>query len=593
MEVFRVKVSNFHCTGLSPKRSAAMYIQCDFDNFKFFKTTTSAKPKKTTDARWRFSLLFFYETKYMDKLDKKNFTLDVYEHKTLGANSVFGSATTDLFTLATGPVHHDLLLTSKNNTGVGRVSFDLEMEHFTDCHIDIRDLSISHIRDEHGHVTHSVNPYVEVQFTNDPEKTVARTPAIRNNAMPVWPELRPLRYKTTLKDIMSNGRLEFVLKDDKMVGRDIILATYHMDLRAVFSFRDDATSFKGVMQNNVKALPNAAHIQGSVSFRKQPQLGNMTGGKHSETGIRDAVPICAGVPLPKILGDITATAPVTQALPKGWEQKVDNFGRIYYIDHHSKATTWESPLQEKAELHSSPAVRRHSGAVRNSSPPPRHVSPGRSASPGPRSASPGPRSASPGPRSASPGPRSASPGPRSASPPRRSVSPSRGGGGSAAPSPRNSKRMSTGWSQEDKAAAKIQNTFRHHTIRVKAKQQREVQIQKLQNRLSPQPMQPYTPPPTANDLTSNALNLQQLVLDPSGNRRNSNADYSYMQRPASPASPATQHITTQNNRPASPGGGASNYGRPLPPGWEQRTDPKGRMFYVDHVNKTTTWTRPC
>ncbi len=48
----------------------------------------------------------------------------------------------------------------------------------------------------------------------------------------------------------------------------------------------------------------------------------MSGGKHTETGIRDSVPLCAGVPLQKILGDITASTPVAQALPAGWEQKV-------------------------------------------------------------------------------------------------------------------------------------------------------------------------------------------------------------------------------------------------------------------------------
>ncbi len=30
----------------------------------------------------------------------------------------------------------------------------------------------------------------------------------------------------------------------------------------------------------------------------------------------------------------------------------------------------------------------------------------------------------------------------------------------------------------------------------------------------------------------------------------------------------------------------------LPPGWEQRADQNGRIYYVDHVSKTTTWTRP-
>ncbi|XP_688089.3 E3 ubiquitin-protein ligase NEDD4-like isoform X37 [Danio rerio] len=30
----------------------------------------------------------------------------------------------------------------------------------------------------------------------------------------------------------------------------------------------------------------------------------------------------------------------------------------------------------------------------------------------------------------------------------------------------------------------------------------------------------------------------------------------------------------------------------LPPGWEERKDPKGRTYYVNHNNRSTTWTRP-
>ncbi|XP_052392804.1 E3 ubiquitin-protein ligase NEDD4-like isoform X16 [Carassius gibelio] len=30
----------------------------------------------------------------------------------------------------------------------------------------------------------------------------------------------------------------------------------------------------------------------------------------------------------------------------------------------------------------------------------------------------------------------------------------------------------------------------------------------------------------------------------------------------------------------------------LPPGWEERRDPKGRTYYVNHNNRSTTWTRP-
>ncbi|XP_034387695.1 itchy E3 ubiquitin protein ligase a [Cyclopterus lumpus] len=31
---------------------------------------------------------------------------------------------------------------------------------------------------------------------------------------------------------------------------------------------------------------------------------------------------------------------------------------------------------------------------------------------------------------------------------------------------------------------------------------------------------------------------------------------------------------------------------PLPPGWEQRADQNGRVYYVDHIEKRTTWERP-
>jgi hypothetical protein len=32
--------------------------------------------------------------------------------------------------------------------------------------------------------------------------------------------------------------------------------------------------------------------------------------------------------------------------------------------------------------------------------------------------------------------------------------------------------------------------------------------------------------------------------------------------------------------------------QPLPPGWEERRTPKGKIYYVDHNTRTTTWERP-
>ncbi|XP_029001586.1 NEDD4-like E3 ubiquitin-protein ligase WWP1 [Betta splendens] len=50
-------------------------------------------------------------------------------------------------------------------------------------------------------------------------------------------------------------------------------------------------------------------------------------------------------------------------------------------------------------------------------------------------------------------------------------------------------------------------------------------------------------------------------------------------------------VTTDGAKPRQqvPSAGSSD---PLPPGWEQRKDPHGRTYYVDHNTRTTTWERP-
>ncbi|XP_026148509.1 NEDD4-like E3 ubiquitin-protein ligase WWP1 isoform X2 [Mastacembelus armatus] len=55
------------------------------------------------------------------------------------------------------------------------------------------------------------------------------------------------------------------------------------------------------------------------------------------------------------------------------------------------------------------------------------------------------------------------------------------------------------------------------------------------------------------------------------------------------SSSSSATITTDGAKPRQQVPGASD---PLPPGWEQRKDPHGRTYYVDHNTRTTTWERP-
>ena len=59
------------------------------------------------------------------------------------------------------------------------------------------------------------------------------------------------------------------------------------------------------------------------------------------------------------------------------------------------------------------------------------------------------------------------------------------------------------------------------------------------------------------------------------------------QPPTTQASAATQQNAQMRNFNPT----VDQYG-PLPPGWERRMDPLGRMYYVDHNARTTTWNRP-
>jgi len=86
---------------------------------------------------------------------------------------------------------------------------------------------------------------------------------------------------------------------------------------------------------------------------------------------------------------------------------------------------------------------------------------------------------------------------------------------------------------------------------------------------------------------------------------------SYAPRPAGGASSYMAQMYAQNSTHApgpAPTGAAALYGQahgspvpqqpmygqppPLPAGWEMKTDPTGKTYYVDHYNKKTQWTRP-
>ena len=108
--------------------------------------------------------------------------------------------------------------------------------------------------------------------------------------------------------------------------------------------------------------------------------------------------------------------------------------------------------------------------------------------------------------------------------------------------------------------------------------------------------QSHTPVQTINRLSSPSMPQPVVEAD----RIQSN----YMSSPPSLRPPPAQSppVPPQNPRPISTAASVSGvpqqrlsddeHGNPLPHGFERRSDPQGRWYYVDHSTRSTSWTPP-
>ncbi|XP_043082730.1 NEDD4-like E3 ubiquitin-protein ligase WWP1 [Puntigrus tetrazona] len=138
---------------------------------------------------------------------------------------------------------------------------------------------------------------------------------------------------------------------------------------------------------------------------------------------------------------------------------------------------------------------------------------------------------------------------------------------------------------------------------------------------TPSPKATPTPQPTDSDTISTAVNGDACEMSSAGNNEDgAAADVSCSTSSPAAASPPppppppsssssaaaitqTAAASSSNPNPTLTSSSPSDGGKPrqqpppagpepLPPGWEQRKDPHGRTYYVDHNTRTTTWERP-
>ena len=88
--------------------------------------------------------------------------------------------------------------------------------------------------------------------------------------------------------------------------------------------------------------------------RRQHRGRTLPGGSHSESSSSIAVQSNTGSSTPTVNGTAAAALAATGAttsglgeLPPGWEQRFTPEGRAYFVDHNTRTTTWVDPRRQQ------------------------------------------------------------------------------------------------------------------------------------------------------------------------------------------------------------------------------------------------------
>ncbi|EPT28380.1 hypothetical protein TGME49_269990 [Toxoplasma gondii ME49] len=139
VEIFGIKCRNVSLSSRSSQHlGSRLFCSVNWADLAFYETTEAVAC--VANPKWASKYHFTWSIPQLSRLHEQSLELSVYEEEgfpTHGMSSpqaqsrrvLLGSASVDLLTVATGPVHHDLLLShpEKGKTDCGRVMIDVRM----------------------------------------------------------------------------------------------------------------------------------------------------------------------------------------------------------------------------------------------------------------------------------------------------------------------------------------------------------------------------------------------------------------------------------------------------------------------------------
>jgi len=161
------------------------------------------------------------------------------------------------------------------------------------------------------------NPFAIITVDSDQTKT---TETKKNTSNPEWNE------KFTL-NVSNSSVISIQIFDQKKSKNKVFLGVVYIQISKIFEWNSQ-TEFNNVLTYELKPLNNStvSRITGKLIIQiKAKPFQNTDANVNS-------------------IPDIDQTKVYNKPLPKGWEaRKILATGKIYFVDHNTKTTTWNDP----------------------------------------------------------------------------------------------------------------------------------------------------------------------------------------------------------------------------------------------------------
>eukprot|EP01114_Cavostelium_apophysatum_P021932 TRINITY_DN778_c0_g1_i1.p1 TRINITY_DN778_c0_g1~~TRINITY_DN778_c0_g1_i1.p1 ORF type:complete len:514 (-),score=137.89 TRINITY_DN778_c0_g1_i1:78-1619(-) len=298
-----------------------MRVRIFFDDRKF---KTEKEPVGGGDVSWKSHFIYDYiqpsehtsmvVVEFVKKqLEQKHMKIQVLcQHDEKTSGTPLGQCSVDLYTLATGPVDHNLSLQDGEGNVVGRMFFSVDMAQVTEVLVMLKEIHVKNLRSTEEDVF-NLNPYLKYAYSKD-------WPAIADGKMkatysetqykmpsPSWSESQMpwLKFRASLNELVKESLVMHVTHKGKYtnttLGRCNLLFRTLVDGGKSFK-EEDLISFKGPLNKK----DSGTTIEGRLLFKHLPifaQMKPIAGGRqavHTEKGIYDAMPLLTWVPRPSV-----------------------------------------------------------------------------------------------------------------------------------------------------------------------------------------------------------------------------------------------------------------------------------------------------